>query len=206
MLDSRNLNSARSSVIEGGAPAVLNDIRRPECEAVIWQRALSPVFNQWLASVHLETLSSARISARWTTLEKAAVELCHACGLPEGRGRSLLASDVAQLAQLLMDAAETNTLNLRLDVVSGNACHKFHQDYVTARLLCTYRGAGTQYGHAGADRIPDTVHQMNEGQVGIFRGRLCSGGQETSLLHRSPPIEGSGERRLLLVIDPQDND
>jgi hypothetical protein len=41
---------------------------------------------------------------------------------------------------------------------------------------------------------------MAIGEVGIFKGRLWA--EEPSILHRSPPIAASGERRLLLVLDP----
>ena len=42
---------------------------------------------------------------------------------------------------------------------------------------------------------------MQAGWVGLFRGRLWPGDLPCRLLHRSPPIAGSGETRLLLVID-----
>jgi len=35
-----------------------------------------------------------------------------------------------------------------------------------------------------------------------MRGTLWPAKPATGLLHRSPPIEGSGETRLLLVLDP----
>lgn len=204
MLDSEK--GTRSAVAEGAHPSILNSVRQADCDAAIWQRRLPSELNSWLTSLQLGALQSARLSARWPTLEKVAAELCRECSMPEGRGRSLFISDIAHLSQLFMDASCTNAVNLRLDVVSGNACHKFHQDYVTARLLCTYRGAGTQYGYPRGDGIPDHVHQMSEGHVGLFRGRLWGSSNNVPLLHRSPPISGTGERRLLLVIDPQDTD
>ncbi|ESQ13779.1 MAG: hypothetical protein N838_33160, partial [Thiohalocapsa sp. PB-PSB1] len=38
----------------------------------------------------------------------------------------------------------------------------------------------------------------------LLRGTLWPEQPKSGLLHRSPPIEGSGETRLLLVLDPMD--
>jgi hypothetical protein len=46
------------------------------------------------------------------------------------------------------------------------------------------------------------IGQMQPGQVGLFKGRLAVA--EPAVLHRSPPIAGTGQRRLLLVLDPCD--
>jgi hypothetical protein len=204
MLDAHQTSG--SLVIEDDKSVVLQQIRRPDCQAAIWQRNHAPIFAQWLDALRLEDLESARVTAYSPTLEKAVANLCQLSGIPQGRGRSLLISDIVSLAEVYMGATQTSVLNLRLDVVSGNACHKFHQDYVTARLLCTYRGAGTQFGQSHGNQAPEDVHQMAEGHVGLFRGRLWSSGGPDILLHRSPPIEGSGERRLLLVIDAHEED
>jgi hypothetical protein len=38
------------------------------------------------------------------------------------------------------------------------------------------------------------------GAVGVFKGRLLL--DPPTILHRSPPISATGERRLVLAIDP----
>ncbi|MDT8854744.1 DUF1826 domain-containing protein [Paracoccaceae bacterium Fryx2] len=48
-------------------------------------------------------------------------------------------------------AQQTPRVQIRLDVIQTNACHKFHCDRVTARFLCSYRGHGTEYGPAAVD-------------------------------------------------------
>lgn len=35
-----------------------------------------------------------------------------------------------------------------------------------------------------------------------MRGKLWPPGPDPQLLHRSPPIEGTGETRLMLALDP----
>ena len=85
---------------------------------------------------------------------------------------------------------------VRLDVVDTDACRRFHADYVPLRLLCTYVGPGTQWHRC--DRA-DRVEQLAAGEVAIFKGRDAL--DPPVLLHRSPPISRTGERRLLLVLD-----
>jgi hypothetical protein len=38
----------------------------------------------------------------------------------------------------------------------------------------------------------------------LLRGTLWPGDPPSGLMHRSPPIEGTGETRLVLVLDPVD--
>ena len=94
------------------------------------------------------------------------------------------------------------TLRLRFDVVTGNACRKFHVDAITARLVCTYRGAGTQYGMSTDGTDPSRVFAVATGAPILLRGSLWPEEPASGLLHRSPPIEGTGETRLVLVLDP----
>ncbi len=93
-------------------------------------------------------------------------------------------------------------LRLRLDVVTTNACRKFHIDAITARLVCTYRGTGTQYGISTDGAEPRRVFTVPTGAPILLRGTLWRDRTASGLLHRSPPIEGTGETRLVLVLDP----
>ncbi|WP_273249027.1 DUF1826 domain-containing protein [Sediminimonas qiaohouensis] len=77
----------------------------------------------------------------------------------------------------------------------------FLSDNVPARLLCTYRGEGTEYGKTCNDGEHEQINRMKSGWVGLFRGATWLGDAPCGLTHRSPPIAGRGETRLLLVID-----
>ena len=79
---------------------------------------------------------------------------------------------------------------------------KFHMDAVVARLVCTYRGSGTQYGTSVAGGDPEVIARVATGSPIVMRGSLWPETPKSGLLHRSPPIEGSGETRLLFVLDP----
>lgn len=96
------------------------------------------------------------------------------------------------------------TVRLRLEVVENDACRKFHADYVTVRTITTYVGPGTQWIEAAKlsiGRMPEMseIRQTETGDVTIFKGRLWQ--ESPAILHRSPPIAGTGEQRLVLVVD-----
>jgi len=93
-------------------------------------------------------------------------------------------------------------LRLRVDVVATNACRRFHVDVLTARLICTYRGTGTQYGVSKGGAEPTDIFTVPTGSPIVLRGKLWPEHPSSGLQHRSPPIEGTGETRLVLVLDP----
>ncbi|OWK27704.1 DUF1826 domain-containing protein [Sphingomonas mucosissima] len=78
-----------------------------------------------------------------------------------------------------------------------DACRRFHADYVTYRMLTTYHGAAIQWVRSEA---PPAIEQMRAGEVAIFKERPML--DEAPILHGSRPIAGTGETRLLSVIDP----
>jgi len=66
-------------------------------------------------------------------------------GLPDRPGREQLASDMAALAELYGDLIGCEAVGLRLEVVGRAMCPRFHVDHVGIRMLCTYRGPGTEW-------------------------------------------------------------
>ncbi|MXP10343.1 DUF1826 domain-containing protein [Pseudoblastomonas halimionae] len=94
-------------------------------------------------------------------------------------GNEALIEDAAALAERFGAIMEFDAVALRLEIVETDAC----------RIA-----AGEQ---------PEDIHSLQPGDVGIFKGRLSSG---KPAIHRSPPIGGSGERRLLLVVNPVTRD
>lgn len=114
----------------------------------------------------------------------------------------MLVDDIAALADVFADVMHAPYLRLRLDVIKTNACRKFHIDAVTARLVCTYRGTGTQYGISTDGTEPKRIFTVPTVSPILLRGTLWPETPRSGLLHRSPPIEGTGETRLLLVLDP----
>lgn len=112
-----------------------------------------------------------------------------------------LAADIDDLVRRFADLTGKATVRLRLEAVDGDACRKFHADYTDLRLVTTYAGPGTDIRNTPADDA--LVTRIATGDVALFKGKLFPG-EPPVLLHRSPPIEGTGERRVVLVLDTPD--
>lgn len=188
-------------VVRGAGPEILARIGVPGQAAAIWTRGRSPDFAAWIDAVPPHRLPSLRVSCPVARAAELADAACDMAGLPDTSGRDMLCGDIAALASIFGRVTGCDHLRLRLDVVQGDACRRFHVDNVPVRLLCTYRGCGTEYGLARAAGDPDPVLRMAAGDAGMFRGGAWPGAPRPDLVHRSPPISGSGEVRLLLVLD-----
>jgi hypothetical protein len=93
-----------------------------------------------------------------------------------------------------------DSIRIRFEGVNHNACKKIHADYTDLRLILTLKGPGSEYIPFGLPADERHLERMEVGQVGLFKGRLFGEGH-SPCYHRSPQIEGTGETRLLLVID-----
>lgn len=182
-------------------PEDLSAIRRPDCAAAIWRRRPLPSFQSWVDALEPGQLPEARVTLRPGDVRSAVTQICEASGTPACRERERLVDDAAALADIFVGLMPAPFLRLRFGVVTTNACRKFHIDVVTARLICTYRGAGTQYGISTDDAEPRRVFSVPTGAPILLRGTLWPTRPSSGLRHRSPPIEGTGETRLVLVLD-----
>ena len=190
------------SVAVSAMPEGLAAIHRPNCAAAIWDRAPLESFQSWIDQVPANTLPQTRTILQPGAVRRAMYQLVEASGLEGTAERAMLVDDVAALADIFADLTQAPYLRLRLEVVTTNACRRFHIDAVTSRLVCTYRGTGTQYGLADDMREVEAINTVPTGSPILLRGTLWPVTPKSDLLHRSPPIEGTGEARLLLVLDP----
>lgn len=181
----------------------LSAIHQPGTAAVLWRRQVLAGFQDWLNALPAEQLPRGRLILRPDAVCAAVTQLGLASGLPQNREAQRLSEDIAALAEIFATLMKAPYLRLRLEAVATNACRKFHVDALRARLVCTYRGSGTQFGTAAeGETTPRRVHSAPCGCPLLLRGSQWPETPPSGLLHRSPPIEGSGETRLLLVLDP----
>ncbi len=183
-------------------PKGLASIKDPACSAAIWKREPAAKFQNWIDSLDPVDLPRARIMLRAEMVRDAMADLLEAYALPDCDERTMLIDDIAALAAMFSSIMDSRYLRLRLDVIETNACRKFHIDALAARLICTYRGCATQYGNGAMGGEPKDIHDVPTGSPMILRGTSWRSTAEPGLLHRSPPIEGTGETRLVLVLDP----
>ncbi|MEO0429108.1 MAG: DUF1826 domain-containing protein [Pseudomonadota bacterium] len=199
----RDLATIEAVGIEiAGARDGLAAIQQPGCAAVVWRRQTDPGFQAWIDALPPDLIPRARIILRPEELQDALLELCDEQGVPDGAERAWLLQDIEGLTRTFLKLVPAPFLRLRLEAVSTNRCRKFHVDTVTARLLCTYRGTGTQYGISADGAEPRLIVTVPTGAPIVLRGTLWPEAPRSGLVHRSPPIEGTGQTRFVLVIDP----
>ncbi|WP_448663430.1 DUF1826 domain-containing protein [Sphingomonas sp. CJ20] len=181
---------------ERADPAILDLAGRPHVHLALWNRRLPGALG-WLAELDWSTIADldfvAALDALPTSVEAALVE----AGYPPSCG--VLRNEIVALARRFAAILSVAAVAIRLEVVETDACRKFHADYVTARLLTTLVGPGTQW-VLGDPEGAGPIRQMRTGDVAIFKGVLAA--DPPGILHRSPPIAQTGETRLLLAIDP----
>ena len=196
------LRNAAVGVAVVDEPEALDVFRQPGVAAAIWRRQPLQTFQQWMNELDPDRLPSARLILRTDKVHEAVTLVCEQAGLRQSAERKLLVEDISALAEIFAGMMDVPFLRLRLDVIRSNACRKFHIDAVTARLICTYRGIGTQYGISADGSEPRRVFTVATGAPILLRGTKWPEPPRSGLLHRSPPIEGSGKTRLVLVVDP----
>lgn len=188
------------SIVDG--PEALDVVLQPDHCAAIWRRQTPLETQFWLDDLEPSVLPKGRVVLPVDAVPDAVNQLFDMSGVPQCENRDWLMQDITTLAQVYATLMDTKTVRLRLDVITTNACRKFHIDAVTSRLVCTYRGTGTQYGVSRGGDDPHRVFTVATGAPILLRGTLWPPNLPFDILHRSPPIEGTGETRLVLVLDP----
>ena len=159
----KTVKDAAISVRIADDPAALSTFLQPGCAAAIWHRQTPLEVQSWLDGVDVETLPRARVILPVHAVGETVQHLFDMANLPAGPERDWLQADIVRLADMFSDLMTASFLRLRLDMVTTNACRKFHIDAITARLVCTYRGTGTQYGISTDGADPKRVFTVQSG-------------------------------------------
>ena len=172
---------------------------------VIWRRRMQEGMQSWLDTLPIDQLPTGRIISPVLKVRSAVTELMNISEMPECSERELLLDDICLLAHEFNELFAPAYLRLRFDVVTTNKCPKFHIDHVSARLLCTYRGVGTEYSFLDDKKSPAEIFTTPNCAAIVLRGTKWPTDCANNLVHRSPEINDVNETRLLFVIDPVDN-
>ena len=186
-------------------PRGLSSINDPKYAAVIWRRQPLLDFTSWIDAMELKDLPKARIILRPEVVRNAMKDLVKASRLPDCVECNMLVDDVAALANIFAAIMKAEYLKFNLDVVKKNVCTKFERNQLTAGLICTYRGPGTEYGNSVNGEDPHEICDVSSGSPIILRGDLWPGSQRSRLLHRSPLVADSSQARLVLKLEPIEN-
>ena len=192
-----------------GQRADLSAITAPTTELVIWERSFPRQFQIWLNQLDSSSFQNLRVLIQPDHLPRAVKPHLDECGIGPGDMRDFLIKDIGELISVFAGITKSKLVDVRLDVIGHDACSKFHRDWVERRLLTTYRGPTTEWVHpqyaaraiSEQKRFTGPVEQLRDNSVAIFKGSCASSGK--GIVHRSPPIEGTGFKRLLLCLNQQ---
>ena len=134
-----------SLVCIGRSAEGLADIDRPGIELAAWQRGPDPAWAGWLAALPADAVPACRLEVAPDDAVHSLNAHFDVCGIPCGQPRDAFVADIASLVTRFAALARTHTVRLRLDAITGDACRRWHRDCVRLRLICTYRGPGTQW-------------------------------------------------------------
>ena len=183
-------------------PEELAAFRASGCVAAIWRRPPDQPLSARLDRVDPDRLPNGRATLHRRAVRAALTEMCARAQTTRRPVLALLIDDATALAEVFADLMGARHLSLRLQAIATNTCARFHVDAMTARLVCTYRGTGTQYGISIDGTDPTRIFTVPNGSPILLRGSLWPETPPSGLRHRSPPIEGTDETRLVLVLDP----
>lgn len=134
--------------------------------------------------------------------------------LPEDLAE-VLASDAAELLLALWKHTNRRQFILRLELVLGDTCQKWHCDQNILRSLVTYVGPGTiicgneknvrRAADGGVDSVcEEAALQAATGDFLLMKGGLWEGNGGKGTAHRAPPIgpvPNCMKHRLVLKVD-----
>lgn len=203
-----------ASLRRADEPAELVAVFESDVVAAYWPRRIDADIGSYLAEA---CRGSLRAGARWMLRTDARLDFA---GLPEGQGRQAVHAELAFLCELYSDLTGCRELGVRIEVLERAMCPCFHTDRVGLRLLCTYRGGGTEClltesaeatalhvdrSHRPAAGYPQTadtrIVRLPSEAVVLLKGDAWPGNEGRGAVHRSPGLKDPGRFRILLAID-----
>jgi hypothetical protein len=191
----------------GEAPRVLTEIFQDGVNLAVWQRRLP---------AQVEDFATLVVSLGQSLADQRVIDVNeHEPPLLPGllqeaadlHGYEGFVADVKWLVSAYTCLLGARRVGLRLRVLQGAMCPRFHVDNVPLRLLTTYVGPGSEWLEEGAvERVGlhlaptpvDNIRTLQVGEVAVLKGEKWLGNEGAGLIHRSPSSE---QRRLLLSLD-----
>jgi hypothetical protein len=197
-------------------PAELVCVFEPEVQVVCLRREPDPDI-----SGRLDRLACQGKLTNGFRITLPGTESGPATAFPDGPLADTLQSDLTGLQELFADLIGCPAMGVRLELISRAMCPRFHVDKVGLRLLCTYRGAATEWLDdrsadrgklgAGADWRADQSSGLIQDAAGILqaapfdlvllKGSAWPGNESRGAIHRSPAVTADEAPRVLLAID-----
>jgi hypothetical protein len=195
--------------------AKLKSINQSDINFCVMTREICNEITEYLEKLDLRAFSSVDEVIYKGEYQKIKNKLMHLPIDPasERRGHFELCSDVLDLLVRFFETTGKESVHLKLEPIFDDQCKYFHVDQTGFRLLCTYRGPGTEWvsndevnheylgrgDNLNVLKFNARVRSLRPFWIGVLKGGLIT---EKGLVHRSPPISHrEGVQRLLLRID-----
>lgn len=192
---------------------VFDSIRMPDINLCIWGRPQLTELANRLAAVATPPVTL-RAPTSPASFRQDIEALLQAARL-DPVVHALWIADMQILAERFFREAQGRDAGLRLEFTVDDGCRRYHVDRSYLRLICTYRGPGTEWlanaqvcreslssgapnEHIVQYGLPQRLAPM---QVGLFKGRLYPETVDGGLVHRSPPIAGTHQSRIVFCLD-----
>jgi len=198
----------------GNQPDVLRQILDPGVNLSLWQRPAQTAITRELSTLQASHLPDVRRLTSRGSFDDDVSTLLQQQDL-DPLAFKHWRFDLHRLADLYFSVSGHRDVTLRLVTTEEDDCRRFHVDRTHLRLLCTYRGPGTEWlTNKQVDRLAQSTGATNEGiirfgkpsqlepfWVGVMKGDAYPGNAGHGLVHRSPSIAGSGQTRVLFCLD-----
>lgn len=192
----------------------LTDIFAPEAQITVVQRSVNSVIDAYLAD------AAQHMGEGFRVVLKSGERLPHHL-FPARSGREDFVADIDYLAEIYGDLLGCPSVGLRVEVLARAMCPRFHVDATGIRLLCTYRGSGTEWlddryadrsklgsvsdriddEHSGIILNPAGVHRVATYDIALLKGSRWQGNAGRGIIHRSPAVSDESAPRVLLALD-----
>ncbi|ONM44363.1 hypothetical protein BXT89_08075 [Halopseudomonas pachastrellae] len=193
---------------------VLAEVFDEAITIAIMQRELAP---QLLASIAAQCAAQPWELA-WRGVPDSALEQALTRSMPAPQHAGELIADVRLLAEAVACLFDVDAVGIRMRLLAGAMCPRFHCDNLPVRLVTTYSGPGSEWlpeqaleraglgnpepGKPEVVRDAGAIRRLTEGDVCLLKGSGWVGNEERGIVHRSPAV-AAGQQRLLLTIDPE---
>jgi hypothetical protein len=152
--------------------------------------------------------------------QKLSVKLLQDKVLPDIADCDAFLADLDYLSTLYLDLIGCPQIGIRLEILSGAMCPKFHVDRTGIRMLCTYQGQGTEWledayanraklgmaagnlsdHDSGLIRNTKGIHQVPLFAIALLKGSAWQSNHMHGIIHRSPPVLDT-KPRVLVAMD-----
>jgi hypothetical protein len=208
----RDVAPSSSPIVEDSNGTVLDRIADGGVTLAVWHRPAPPELAAWLDALPAACLPDGHFIGPAACVPARLAALCDLVELADCPERRTLIDDIARLARIFAVRAGSADVDLRLEAVDHDSCWRFHRDHIGYRLNATYRGPGTQWPpleHAARAlraqrRYRGPLNEMPRFAAGLFKGVRRAGTE--AVVHRSPPVAGSGQTRLFLCLNEVHDD